>query len=114
MRKLINRIKSKIIIVLFLLWHDNSPKGATKWIILTTFSLIGMLWGFPLENMTETKVMLPQRQYTIRITGTYLLLIIGVAFLIILLRSRYKKYSQPHKLTNDELDNFIHHTNEIK
>lgn len=114
MRKLINRIKSKILLVLFLLWHDNSPRGATKWIIITIFSLIGTLWGFPLENFENTKVMLPQKQYTIRIMGTYLLSAIGVTLLIILLRSRYKKYKNRDKLTEEEIDNFLHHINESK
>lgn len=113
MRKLINNIKSKIRLVLFLLWHDNPPRGATKWIALSTASLIGTLWGFPLENMTETKEMLEQKQYIIQIIGTYLLLAIGVALLIILLFTRYKKYKdKSNKLTEEEINNFFHHMNE--
>jgi len=114
MKRFITRIKAKVQLVLFLLWHDKEPRGATKWIILSFLSLVGTLWGFPLENMTETKMMLPQTQYSIRLAGTGLLIILGLTCLTTLLRFRNRKYMNPPNLTDEELNIFLKYTNEAK
>lgn len=106
-------IKDKIIFItkllIFLLWHDKKPRGVTKYIAITTVSLIGALWGFPLANLSRTGVMPPEIQRTLRIIGTCLLLSISLLSFAILAFVRYRKYKDTTKLSYEELSNFVNH-----
>ena len=113
MRKLIRYIKSKILLVSFLLWHDKQTRPTTKWIVLTSAGLIGTLWSFPLDNVLSSGVMPSEIKKIIRTRGTCLLLSICLTLLFVLLWICYKKYSSD-KLTEKELDNFLHHMNKSK
>lgn len=114
MRKLINRIKSKIRLLIFLLWHDKLSKVITIFLSTTIVSLIYALWQFDLSHISMTGIISPEKQITIRKIGTYLLLSIGLLSLIVLTFFRYKKYKNPDVLTHDELNHFLNYMNESK
>ncbi len=107
-----NKFTSFLKLLTFLLWHDKKCRPSFKYILLTTIGLICALWSFPLDNLYMTGVMPPEEQRIIREIGTYLVSFTGLVLLMILVFKRYQKYKQSHKLTDEELNNFLNYMNE--
>jgi len=113
--KLLNKIKNFPLrkYLIFLLWHDNKVQPLTKYLLVTITTLIGTIWAYPLDNISPQGFLPDLYKFQLRIWLSIISVLLTLLSFIYLAIIRYKKYSKDN-LTDEELDNFLHHMNESK
>ena len=106
MRKM-NKMKAYAKTLWYLLIKDKGSYPTTRYIPATTLSFLIVLWSYPLENFSATGEMCPQVQYKWRMVLTIISLSICLMALFIHGYKRFQKYTNTHKLTDDELNNYL-------
>ena len=114
MRKLINTMKSKIRLLLFLLWHDKLSKKITAYLIPTTIAIVWAIWQFDFGHFSKTGKLENECQFEMKTILTKIIILASVSAFAFLTINRYKKYKQADKITDKELNNALHHINEGK
>jgi hypothetical protein len=112
MRKTINGIMSCIRFLWFLLLHEKKYKSILSKSWKVAIFLFFALLGLDLLKITPTGAMHPEKQWGIRIIGLLLIFVLWLLSFSILTFKYFKKYKNPDKLTDKELDNFLEHMNE--
>lgn len=112
MRKTINGIMGGIRFLWFLLLHEKKYKSFLSKSWKVAIFLFFALLGLDLLKITPAGAMSSEKQWGIRIIGLLLIFVSWLLSFSIHTFKYFKKYKNPDKLTDEELNNFLEHMNE--
>lgn len=102
-----NTLREFATILRYILIRDKESYITTRYIPATLFSLLLLLWSYPLENLVPTGALSPITAWRRRVYISIPLVLIALIAFLIHGFKRYKKYVKKVDLSDNELDAFI-------
>ena len=101
------KLREYATILWYLLIKDKKSYTTTRYIPATLFSLLLLLWSYPLENLVSTGALSTITKWRMRLYISIPLALIALIAFLIHGYKRYKKYVKQVDLSEEELDSFL-------
>ena len=95
----------------YLLIKDKGSYPTTRYIPVTAFSLLVLLWSYPLQNMVPTGELCPTEMWQIRLGISIIIVFVGLVAFFIHAKIRFKKFTKTHELSSAELNSYLDYMN---